>query len=210
VYQIPYHDRQEPLVYADLPQAYIVPAEWEQVIERLQWHGVQVLRLQEPTKLKVRSYRIWDVTWREQPYEGRHPATFQTAELQTEREYSAGSVVIDIRQPAAKVAAHILEPHAPDSFLYWGFFDGTLARVEYFESYVMEEIARDMLVADPNLRHEFEQQKLADPEFAASPRAILNWFYERSPYFDAKYRVYPVGWIDDRDTVESLPIQSQR
>jgi hypothetical protein len=210
VYQIPYYDQQEAQVFADLPQAYIVPPEWEQVIARLRWHGVQVKQLQEPIRLEVRSYRLREISWREQPYEGRHPVTFQTDEIQTEREYPAGSAVIDIRQPAVKVAAHCLEPHAPDSFLYWGFFDAVCSRVEYFESYVMEDMARDMLAADPSLRVKFEQKKATDAEFAASPRAILNWFYERSPYVDARYRIYPVGWIDDRDVLESLPLQVQR
>ena len=34
---------------------------------------------------------------------------------------------------------------------------------------------------------------MADPAFAADPDARLAWFYERSPYYDARYLLYSVG-----------------
>jgi len=206
VYKVPFFNRQRVSVEAELPEAYIIPPAWAVVIERLKSHGVGVKRLREPFTLRVRSCKFWDLSWQQQPYEGRHPVRFQMDMLQEERVYPAGSAVIDIRQPAAKVAAHILEPQAPDSYAHWGFFDAVFSRVEYFESYVMEKMARAMLADDPDLRREFEELKVSDAEFAANPRAILNWFYKRTPYYDFKHNVYPVGWIDDRAIVEQLPL----
>jgi hypothetical protein len=58
----------------------------------------------------------------------------------------------------------------------------------------MEKIAADMLAKDENLRKEFEK-KLKDEKFAKSPRARLNFFYERSPYSDKRIGAYPVGRI---------------
>jgi len=210
VYQIPFYDQQEPRVFADLPEAYILPPEWHEVIERLEWHGVKIERLTEPATVMVRTYRFWDLSWREQPYEGRHPVSFQTEELREDRNYPAGSAVVDMRQPTAKVIAHVLEPHAPDSYVSWGFFDAIMARVEYFESYVMEKMAREMLAADPALHSELAQKKATDTEFTDNPRAILDWFYRRTPYFNENHQVYPVGGIDDRAVVEQLPTTIQR
>jgi hypothetical protein len=51
-----------------------------------------------------------------------------------------------------------------------------------------------MLAKDANLKREFEE-KLKDEKFAKSPRARLNFFYERSPYSDKKIGVYPIGRI---------------
>jgi len=52
-----------------------------------------------------------------------------------------------------------------------------------------------MLAKDPNLQREFDE-RLKDPNFAKNPRARLNFFYERSPYFlNQKVGVYPVGRI---------------
>ena len=44
---------------------------------------------------------------------------------------------------------------------------------------------------DPHL--EASRQKVAsDPKFAASSRARLNFFFERSPYHDQQMNLYPV------------------
>ena len=56
----------------------------------------------------------------------------------------------------------------------------------------MEPMARAMLEADPELARAFEKKLEADADFAASPRARLRWFYERTPYFDDRYRLYPI------------------
>ena len=56
-------------------------------------------------------------------------------------------------------------------------------------------MAREMLAKDAKLKTEFEQKKNTDPEFASNPRAILNWFYIKTPYWDQRLNVYPVGKI---------------
>ena len=109
-----------------------------------------------------------------------------------------------MNQRAAKVAANILEPQAPDSYVQWGFFNAIFERKEYVESYVMEERARMMLAADPDLKKEFETKLSNDSSFVNNQRAILNWFYQRSPYWDNKKDIYPVGKVFDREIVKSF------
>jgi hypothetical protein len=203
-FKIPYYDRQVPSLEIDLPEAYIIPPEWDTVIERLEIHGVALRRLDEPRTLDVASYRFTDVSWRSAPYEGRHPVTFSLTELVEERTYPAGSAVVDMNQPGATVAAHILEPKAPDSYVYWGFFDGIFEQKEYTESYVMEKMAREMLAADKDLRDEFEAKKKDDPAFAGDSRAILNWFFQQSPYWDDRKDVYPVGKVYSAEQARQL------
>jgi hypothetical protein len=111
------------------------------------------------------------------------------------RTYPAGSAIVEMNQPTARVIAHALEPQAPSSFAYWGFFNAIFQRAEYFESYVMEAMARQMLAEDPELANRFEEKKQSDPDFAASPQAILNWFYLQTPYHDAQHNLYPVGRV---------------
>jgi hypothetical protein len=50
-----------------------------------------------------------------------------------------------------------------------------------------------MLADDPRLKAEFEAKLAADSKFAADPRARRRWFYERSPYYDDRYLLYPIG-----------------
>ncbi|MBP7416121.1 MAG: hypothetical protein KA831_05675, partial [Pyrinomonadaceae bacterium] len=55
--------------------------------------------------------------------------------------------------------------------------------------------AKEMLAKDPKLKAEFET-RLKDEAFAKNPRARLNFFYERSPYYlNQKLGIYPVGRI---------------
>jgi hypothetical protein len=50
-----------------------------------------------------------------------------------------------------------------------------------------------MLANDPALKAEFEKRLEEDAAFAASPLRRLQFFYERSPFYDDRYLLYPVG-----------------
>ncbi len=202
--RLEYYDTLVPERTVRLPAAYIVPPQWTDVIDRLRWHGVAFTRLAEPTTLKVRGYRFEDPHWRERPYEGHHPVDFHLEEFTAERTFPAGSAVVRTDQPAARVIAHLLEPLGPDSMVRWGYFDAIFARVEYAESYVIEQMIPRMLAENPALADELAAAKAADPEFAADPGAIRDWFYRRTPYYDSRYMVYPVGMVDEEGVSKEL------
>jgi len=90
---------------------------------------------------------------------------------------------------------NLLEPAAPDSLVHWGFFNATFEQKEYAENYVLEKLAREMLASDSRLREEFEKKLATDAAFASNPRARLQFFYQRSPYWDKQMNLYPVGRI---------------
>ena len=203
-YRIPFFNRMKPDIQVFLPEAYIVPAEWQTVIGRIKLHGIVYHELKQPVRLKVHTYKFKNAGWQEKPYEARHPLRFDMEPLNFERVYPAGSLVLDMNQRAAKVIANMLEPKAGDSFVYWGFFDAVFEQKEYVESYVLEEYARLMLAADPQLKKEYLIKMRNDSAFAANPKAIRQWFYERSPYWDQFKDVYPVGRIEDRAVLNRL------
>ncbi|HUS18483.1 MAG TPA: M14 family metallopeptidase [Terriglobales bacterium] len=204
-YRIPLRDDVQPIVTVQAPVAYIVPRPWQAVIGVLSAHGVRMKRLASAWTGEVETYRC-AANWQERPYEGRHPlagnaefgstgAGLSCRSVKEKMTFPAGSAVVTMDQRTAKVAAHWLEPMAPDSAVNWGFFDAIFEQKEYGEPYVMEKEARQMLGRDPKLRREFEDKLAADPKFAASPFARLNFFYERSPYWDQKLSLYPVGRV---------------
>ena len=88
--------------------------------------------------------------------------------------------------------AYLLEPESPDSFLSWGFFNGIFEQKETADSFVAEEMAREMLKKDPKLKAEFDKKLAEDQEFARSPAERLRFFYRRSPYWDERFGLYPV------------------
>jgi hypothetical protein len=198
------------------PRAYIVPAQWTPVIDVLEAHGLRLLKTARDWEGEVETYRCDGAIWNERPFEGRQVlfspgeggappgATPGVCSVVRERlSFAAGSVVVPMDQRAARVAVHLLEPQAPDSLLAWGFFNAIFERKEYAEPYVVEPLARDMLAKDPQLKEEFERRLGEDKEFAASPAARLEFFYRRSPWWDARVGLYPVGRLA---SLEGLPL----
>ncbi len=96
---------------------------------------------------------------------------------------------------AESASANQAEPQSLDSFLQWGFFLEIFTRTEYAEAYLMEPLAQQMMKEDPVLKAAFEARLAEDPEFAASPYKRLMWFYEKTPWFDQRYLLYPVARI---------------
>jgi hypothetical protein len=187
-------DDAEIVASAAPPLYYIVPAQWQEAIERLEAHGVKFERLKQPLTVEVETCRLTEPKWAANPFENRLPVSFKAVPLTETRIYPAGSALVPLDQETANVAIHLLEPNSSDSLVYWGFFNAIFETKEYFADYIMEKIAAEMLAKDENLRREFEE-KLKDEKFAKSPRARLAFFYERSPYSDKRIGVYPVGRI---------------
>ena len=195
------------------PMAYLVPAQWTAVIERLMLHGIAFTRTTAEYDAVVDTYQCGGMTWQDPPFEGHHP-TFsgeashgagrygQCAAVKQMRHFPVGSVVVKLDQRLSGVAMSWLEPDAPDSALQWGFFDPIFEQKEYGEGYVVERLAREMMAADPALKAEFEAKLAADPKFAASPQARLNFFYQRSEYGKAnRVGKYPVARLMSLDGV---------
>jgi hypothetical protein len=204
------------------PAAYLVPAQWTAVIDVLEAHGLKLQRLIGPWSGEVETYRCENMKWQERPFEGRH--LVQWGDLVTDEgqaatvdgtspncipvaaklEFPAGSVLVPLNQRASKIAIHFLEPMAPDSAVTWGFFDPIFEQKEYAEGYVLEKLARVMMEKDPKLREEFLKKLDSDPDFARDRRARLNFFYKRSPWWDEKIGLYPVGRLKSLD---GLPLK---
>ena len=190
--EVPLFDAFETSAGVAPPIAYVVPAAWSEVVERLEAHGVRTERLAREVTGEFETYRLEEARWGPAPYEGRHPARFTARPVVERRTLPAGSVLVRLDQPLSKVAVHLLEPAAPDSLAAWGFFDAIFEQKEYAEGYVLEALARRMLAADPELAREYEALLSSDKAFRESPEARLEFFYRRSPYRDARIGAYPV------------------
>ncbi len=175
------------------PLAYIIPPQWQEAIAVLKAHGLNYNEIASAKTLEVESYRFNEVSWPAGPFEGRFMPRFKTESTRERRTFPAGSVIVPLAQKLAKVAINLLEPQAPDSLVAWGFFNAIFEQKEYGAHYVLETLAREMMEKDSKLAEEFQQKVAADPTFAASPAARLEFFYRRSPYWDQQMNLYPVG-----------------
>lgn len=182
---------------APAPAAYVVPPQWTSVLDRLRLHGIAMTRIEAETTVEAGRYRFGKVAWAPRPFEGRHAIVDLEQTLDTGAQaIPAGSWLVPMDQPKARLAALLLEPASPDSFLRWGFFDAIFEEREYAEPRVMEAMAREMMAKDPALKAEFEARLAADAAFAADPRQRLRFFYQRTPYFDSEFSRYPVLRLD--------------
>jgi Zinc carboxypeptidase len=173
--------------------AYWIPMAWTDIAARLQIHGVRMERITEPRDVEVDMYRLQEPKLDTDSFEGHvRLQTKTTIERRTEH-FPIGSWRVPTNQPLGELVTILLEPASADSFLQWGFFPEILERTEYFEDYVVEPMAAQMLAADPKLAEEFQKKLATDAAFRGSPEARLRFFYERTPYFDPKWRLYPVA-----------------
>lgn len=178
-----------------IPKFYVIPPEWESVIERLDIHGVKYSRLEKAEVMDVTMFRIKDYEFSHQPYEGAFRLqNFNLDTIIVKQEFPAQSVIVNANQVNVKVAAHLLDPTAPSSLLKWGYFNAIFEQKEYAENYVMEVVAPQLMKEKPELKTEFEAFLKNNPELKESQWAMLNWFYQKTEYWDEQKDLYPIGF----------------
>lgn len=200
---IPQYDSANITAAVAPPLFYIIPPQWLDVIKRLEYHGIEFSRLAVAREFDIESYRFDEPKWANFPFEGRLTMSFKNIPIKEKRMFPKNSVIVPLAQKNANVAIHLLEPESPDSLMYWGFFNAIFEQKEYSESYIMEEVASQMLANDAALRKEFGE-KLKDEKFAKDPRARINFLYMRSPYYDTRIGIYPVGRVTAKSELDRL------
>jgi len=193
LWQMPFYSS-HPTLTLHRPAAYWVPSYRTDIIERLAAHGVQMETLTAPRQVDVEMLRLDDPRLATRANEG-HVAVAISGVTPERRNWTfpTGSVRVSTDQPLGDVAILLLEPQSSESFFAWGLFPEVLSRVEYIEGYAIAPLAEAMLAADPALKSEFDAKLAAEPDFAANGDARLQWFYERTPFYDDHFRLYPVG-----------------
>lgn len=190
---IPYYRDYKPSLEVLIPEAYIVPKSWWNVIELLKINNIQMTPLEKDTELEVESYRIKDFKTSSSAYEGHYPHnSVNVTSTKKKVLFRKGDFLIKTQQPAVKYLLETLEPQANDSYFVWNFFDSILQQKEYFSAYVFEDLAKQLLEKNPKLKSEFEKKKAEDPKFADSGEAQLDWIYRHSDYYEKSHMEYPV------------------
>jgi hypothetical protein len=191
IWSIPLRDELVPVVTVTAPRAgYLVSAGFADLVaDRLDAHDIAYTRLDRAFDADVEAFRVTKVE-PEDPFEGHARVKLDGAWAREHRTIAAGALWIPIDQPHARLAMHLLEPSAPDSLASWGYFSAVLEQKEYMESYVAEEVAREML-RDPQVKAAFEAA-LKDAELAKNPRKRLEFFYRRHPSWDERRDLLPV------------------
>ena len=195
IWSIPLRDHLVPVITVTAPRAgYVIASGFAPVVaERLARHGLRYARVDGDVALDAE-------TWRDpkpqlgRDFEGRHTIKLAGGWKRERVTSGTGAIFVPVAQPGARLVLHLFEPSAPDALVNWGFFNAAFEQKEYMESYVAEELAREML-RDPAVKAAFDEA-LKDPELAASPARRLDWFYRRSPAWDSRMGLVPVYRVD--------------
>lgn len=176
-----------------IPEAYVIPQGWHNVIDLLKLNHIEMTRFKTDTTLTVESYRIVDYKTRNNVYEGHYPHynTNLTAETKPVT-FRKGDYLVSTNQRGIRYLIETLEPQAPDSFFSWNFFDTILQQKEGFSPYVFEDTAKQLLENDAELKAEFDAKKENEERFAANWYAQLNWIFEQSNGYEKAHMQYPV------------------
>jgi hypothetical protein len=195
---IPYFNRFPADVTVPAPRWYVVPQQWREVIERLQWNGVRLQEVESDREQEVSYYHLAGATARTHPYEGH---MFHD-EVQVERRRATvtlrrGDWLVPLDQDNARYAVETLEPQAHDSFFRWGFFNSVLEKKEAYSDYVFEDEAERLLASEPELAARFAAWKSANPQLLNDQAAVLDFiFHSCTRYHEPEWRRYPVFMID--------------
>lgn len=176
-----------------IPEAYIIPQQYTEIIDLLKWNNINIERFVTDTLIKVERYTIADYNTRKSAYEGHylHFNTSISTEV-VEVEMTPGDVFVSTKQPGIRYLIETLEPAAVDSFFNWNFFDAILQQKEGFSPYVFEDLAIKILEENPKLKTEFEQMKKTDKSFKNNWYAQLDWLHRHSPYYEDAHLKYPI------------------
>lgn len=180
-----------------IAKGYYIPPEYSYLASILALHGIEMNSIvKEDTIISATRYKFKDVKYESSSNEGRQRVSFVYDVYAEEVKIPARSIYYSTNLRTARVLTHLLEPKSADSFVQWGFMNQIFEQKEYYEDYVMEKLAEEMLENNPALKIEFEEKLLTDENFRNSSKARLDFFYERSPHPDKQLNVYPVLRID--------------
>jgi hypothetical protein len=187
--QVERSDRSTPSNPPKRPYAYILPAIWSDVIERLAIHGFRMEVFTQETTLEVTNYRIEDFSSSEIA-EGRAIASGTPVPENCTRTYKKNDVFIRTNHPLGTLLVALMEPTGESSFFYWGFFNSKFTSHEYPENYIMVPLAERMLNQSSDLRSEWEEYKAS---IGNDTSGVLDWFFRRSAFYDAEAFVLDIG-----------------
>ena len=191
--KISYQNYFKPSLEVEIPDAYIIPQGWHNVIDLLKLNAVKMHVLERDSTITVESYKIEDYKTREMPFEGHYLHYKVTVSKNNQNiTFKKGDVIIKTAQPSFRYIIETLEPQAPDSFFNWNFFDTILQQKEWVSPYVWEDLALKILDKNPKLKVEFEEKKKNEKDFADQWYAQLDWIHKQSKYYEKAHLQYPI------------------
>jgi hypothetical protein len=105
------------------------------VIDRLEAHGVKFFRTAQDTTVKGERFRIASNTAETQEYQAHKMRTITGTWEPADLAVPAGSIVVPMDQPLARLAFLLFDPRSDDGLMTWNLLDESLGRTPPPEFY---------------------------------------------------------------------------
>ncbi len=125
--EMPVYDRFDATLTRGFPSGWVVDAGYEEAIERLRAHGVQVIRMATLVRSRGERFVVDTIARAARPFQGHAEVTLTGRWEAEEIEVTGAHYLIPAGQPLALLAMLLLEPESDDGLTTWNFFDDGIA-----------------------------------------------------------------------------------
>jgi hypothetical protein len=109
-----------------VPSAYFVPAQLADAVDRLRAHGVIATPMKAASSVRGEEFRIASNEVASRPFQNHSERTLAGTWVAANRDFPAGTLRIEMRQPLARLAFYLLEPRSDDGLTNWNLLDEAL------------------------------------------------------------------------------------
>ena len=107
-------------------------------------HGIQMARTRTPLELEVEAFRVDSVYTAAREYQGHMQTSLAGAYEVVRRGIPAGTLVVPMNQPLARLVFALLEPTATDGVVNWNFLDSELVPGQHVPIVRVETLPIDL------------------------------------------------------------------
>lgn len=120
-YEVVHLGRYEPTLSVLRPYAYILRPGLEEVVKKLEQHGIDVEPFEGDATAEI--YTISNIDRAEREFQGHKIVLADASARTARRSYPAGSHIAYTAQPLGTLLVYLVEPQASDGLVAWNYFD---------------------------------------------------------------------------------------
>lgn len=119
-------NRFEAIEFATVPRAYVFPASYSHIADKLMQHGISVETLDEEASYDGELFIINEISTQSFPLNGHQNSVLEGEFSAAQREFSSGDFYVPMDNRLANLIFYLLEPRSDDGLAFWNYFDEQL------------------------------------------------------------------------------------
>ena len=130
----------------DVPYAFLLDGDAKNAAANLLTHGIVLEKLTRDTDLEVDQFEIKGAKAEEHAFQGHHEMTINGKWKSRKVALPAGTYLVRMNQPLARLAFYLLDPRSDDGLFDWNFFDSSLEGEVAPVRRIMKPVALDATI----------------------------------------------------------------